>query len=377
MVMSTLVDTVRRARASWRGQLAVLAAGAVLLGLTLFGGGDAADLPLRMLVGSIELLLLVAASIRMALTTEAGYEGDLASVGFDVLGYLPRLVAQVGLIVAFPIVVAWLALQLASAMPVLGLLTVPIAFAVLVFAVGPALLATSAVVHHDRHWLPRSTLRAIRGRQLRVAAIVLCGGVAAACVALPLVLFGLVLNAVGGIIGFAGVGLAAGSMVPWFGCGALAMWRALGGTATLVVDDQDAAAPPALEGGVGVATAFGVAPSAPSALATPGAPAPVTTWLDGPTWDVAVEPGAAWGPWIRIEVPSVLGFRVTWHGGAAPDLAFASEAGAWTSTDPLTASGQVLQAALPAGSTYVQVTSRAHAAQAFTVSLLVPPAIAA
>lgn len=380
MVLATLVDTVRRARASWRGQLGVLAVGAVLLGLTMVGGGDAADLRLRAVVASIEVLLLVAASIRMALNTEAGYDGDLGSVFLDAARYVPRLLTQVGLLAAVPVLVTWLALRAATALPMVGLLTVPLAFAVLVFTIGPALLAISAVVQHDRDWLPRSTLSAMRGRQLRVVAIVLGGGVAASFAALPLVLVGLVINAVGGMLGFAGIGLGAASTVPLFGCGSLATWRALGASVAThrersAHDAPTGIAPPARQAGVDLAAAFGVAPAQPSAPAS--VPESITTWLDGPTWDVAVEPGAVWGTWIRIEAPSVIGFRVTWHDGLAPDVAFASEAGAWTRTTPLTASGEILQASLPAGSTYVQVTSRANVSQAVTLGLLVPPAVAA
>jgi hypothetical protein len=381
MVLSALVDTARRARASWRGQLMVLAAGAVLLGLTLLGGGDAADLQQRMLVGSVEVLLLIAASTRMALHDEAGYDGDATSVGYEVLLVLPRLLTQVGTVLGIPIVVTWLAMQVASATPALGDISVPVAFAVYVFTLGPALLAISAVVQHDRDWLPRSTFRALRGRQLAIAGIVLAGGVAACCVALPLVLLGFVVNAVGGMLGFLGAGLAAAGTLPLLGCGALATWRALGAVVTTrtLDEDEDAATSPAIGSGVDLATAFGAstAPAAPAALAAPAAPEPVTTWMDGPSWDVAIEPGAVWGTWIRIDAPSVLGFRLTWHGGPAPELAFASEAGTWTRTEPLRASGDVLQAALPAGSTYVQVTSRAPTAQAVTVGMLVPPAAAA
>ncbi len=369
MVTTTLVDTLRRARASWRGQLAVLVVGSVLLGLTLLGGGDAADLQLRILVGSTWVLLLVAASIRVALVAEAELEDELPAVGYEVLKMLPRLLTQVGLIVAFPMIVTWLAMQLASAMPVLGLLTFPAAFAVVVFTAGPALLAMCAVVMHDRDWLPRSTLHAVRGRQAAIAGIVLAGGVAAGMAALPLALIGFVLNAVGGMLGFAGIGLVAAGILPWIGCGALATWRAIGASVDAASGGEvpAAASHPASVLDTDVAAAFGLAPT----------PAPVTTWLDGPAWDVAIEPGAAWGTWIRIETPSVLGFRLSWHGGTAPLVAFASEAGAWTHPDPVWASGDVLQAALPAGSTYVQVTSRAAAAQAVTLNLLVPPAVAA
>ena len=369
MVTSTLADALRRARASWRGQLVVLGVGAMLLGLTLLGGGDAADLQLRMLVGSVEVLLLLAASIRMALIAEAGFDGDLPSVGFDVLSMLPRLLTQVGLLVAFPMVVSWLALQLASLMPAVGLLTVPIAFAVVAFTAGPALLAICAVVQQDRDWLPRSTIRAVRGHQVALAGIVLAGGVLACLASVPLALVGLVVNAVGGMLGFAGVGLVAAGALPWLGCGALATWRAIGATIDAPAEQDGAAvdAAPATRVGadVDLAAAFGVTPD------------PVTTWLDGPAWDVAVEPGAAWGTWIRIDAPSVLGFRISWHGGSAPLIAFASEAGVWTQPGPVRASGDVLQAALPAGSTYVQLTSRAAAAQAVTLSLLVPPAVVA
>ncbi|MCW2920422.1 MAG: hypothetical protein JWL76_296 [Thermoleophilia bacterium] len=373
MVTSTLVDTLRRARASWRGQLTVLAAGAVLLGLTLFRGGDAGDLRLRILVGSVELLLLIAVSIRVALATEAGYDDDLQDAAYEVFTDLPRLMTQVGSVAVVPIAATWLALRSASMVPVLGLLTVPLAFAVFVFTIGPVLLATCAVVHHDRGWLPRSALRALRGHHLRVVAIMLGGGVAASFAVLPLALVGLVLNAIGGMFGFAGVGLVAASMIPLLGCGALATWRALGAQVDQGRQHAEGAGMHGdPSGGVDMATAFGVAPAVAA-----GVPAPVTTWLDGPTWDVAVEPGAVWGTWIRIDAPSVLGFRVAWHGGAAPDVAFASEAGVWTQAGAIGRSGDVLQAALPAGSTYVQVTSRASVAQALTLALLVPPAVAA
>ncbi len=360
MVTSTLVDTSHRVCASWRGQLAVLAAGTMLLGLTLAGGGDAAGLQLRILLGSVELLLLIAASARMALNAEAGYDGDPESVALDIVRYLPRLLAQVGLIIAVPAAVLWLALQAASMASVLGLVTVPLAFAVFVFALGPALLAIAAVVQHDRDWIPRSTFVALRGRHLRVVALVLGGGVAAACAILPLALIGFVINAVAGMLGFVGIGLVAVGAVPLLGCGALAAWRALDGSVADVAESE-----PAAREAVDIAAAFGAAP------------APVTTWLDGPSWDVAVEPGAAWGTWIRIEAASVMGFRVTWHVGDAPQVAFASEAGTWTQAGPLIASGDVLQASLPAGSTYVQLTSRASVAQALTIGLLVPPAVAA
>jgi hypothetical protein len=369
MVTSTLVDALQRARASWRGQLALLGIGSLLLGLTLVGGTDAGDLQWRVPIGVVEAILLVAASIRMALVAEAGYDGDVADVAHDTLMAAPRLVAQAGLVALVPVAATWVGLQATSLMTALGLVMVPLAFAVAVLAAGPMLLATCAVVLGDRAWLPRSTWRALHGRHVRVAMVVLAGGVAAAMAAVPFVLVGFVVMALGGWLGILGAGLGAASAIPWLGCGALATWRAIGGTVDLA---HGTSAEEADELSPNVAAAFGAA--TPGSAVAPAAP---TSWMAGPAWDVAVEPGAVWGTWIRIDAPSVLGFRVEWHAGSPPELAFASEAGTWTRPGVLGASGEVLQASLPAGSTYVQVTSTSPTAQALTVALLVPPAVAA
>ncbi len=364
MVTNVLVDAGRRLVASWRGQLVVLALGTGLLGLTMFEAGGAGDVQLRLLVGTFEGILLLAASIRMALIAEHGYDGDLESVAFDVLRMLPRLVTNVGAIAVVPIVVGWLALQLASLVPVVGLVTIPIAFVVAVFCWNPALLAACAVVLGERRWLPYAALRAIRGRQVQLVLLAVAGAVIAAMIALPLVVVGFVLVSMGGMIGLLGTGLAAGAIIPYVGCGALATWRTLGATVDVPVAPTHGDADHDVD--VDVAAAF-------QSAATP---APVT-WLEGPAWDVAVEPGAVWGTWIRIEAASVLGVRVSWSGTAAPELAFASEAGVWTKPGELAASGDIVQVAIQAGSTYIQVTSRSTSSQAITVGLLVPPAVAA
>ncbi len=372
MVTTILVDAFRRALASWRGQLVVLAVGTLLLGLTFGVATGAGDLLLRMVVGWVEVVVLLGASVRMAVLAEAGYEFEPENGAFDlaaeVLGDAPRLLAQVGVLTLVPLAACWAALQLISMAAMLGFVLVPLMFVVLLLSGGPALLAVSAVVLGDRDWLPRAAVRAARPRLGLVTRSAIAGGVVASLAAVPLALFGFVAMSVLGMFGFAGTGLVAAGSIPWIGCGALALWRAVGatiGTSEGQGDDHAAAALGARDADAtaAVAAAFGAAPA--------------TSWLPGPTWDVAIDAGAVWGTWIRIEAASVMGFRVSWNGGPAPDLTFASEAGSWTDPGTLGASGSVLQAAMPAGSTYVQLSSQASAAQAVTLELLVPAAAAA
>jgi hypothetical protein len=353
-LMST---SLRLALASWRGQLAVLGCGAVLLGLTLLGASDGGYLPLRAAVAMVTWLLLVAMSLRAALATVEEYlwQDTVAELG-EGLTLLPRLLAQGGFAALPAIISCALTMLVAGPMPLLALLLVPIAFVVVGVTLAPVLLSVAAVVHGDMRWVPATAFGVTRAQPWRLALATIVGLSAAAMAAVPLVLAGIVLGALNDWIGVLASGLAASSLVPWLGCGALAMWRASGSAV-------DAGAAAAEEFDVAqVATAFGsLQPQ----------------WVDGPSWDTALEPGATWGTWIRLEAAANVALRVAWSGIAAPDVQLCTEAGVWWSPGVPARSGAAVPVQLPAGNTYVQLGARDAAAQALTLTLLVAAAQAA
>jgi hypothetical protein len=244
----------------------------------------------------------------------------------------------------------------AGPQPLLALLLVPIAFTVVGITLAPVLLSVAAVVHGDVRWAPTTAFRVTRLQPWRLALAMLVGMTAAAMAAVPLVLAAFVLGALNDWIGVLASGLAATALVPWLGCGALAMWRATGATV-----DAGTPAEPQLDVQQ-VASAFGsLQPQ----------------WVDGPSWDTAIEPGATWGTWIRLEVAASVALRVTWSGMTVPDLQLCTEAGAWWSPGVPARSGDAVAVQLPAGNTYVQLGARDAVAQAVSLTLLVPAAQAA
>lgn len=347
MTMQVLSDALRLARASWTGQLLLLAVGAVLLGVTMHGASSGEHLPLRILVGSAELVVLLGAAARLAIRSSDGRPSSAVALTAELAPLAPRLVVQVATCAAPAVVVTWLALWTASLHPLLGLAGIPLALLAVIMVQAPLLLAAAAVVHGDPAWLPRSTWLLLRGRAWHLAGLTMVGIAGTCALALPLVVVGVVLAAVLGPLGLLGSGLALVAAVPWLGCGAVAAWRATGGD-DAVPDTEDAS-------------------TEPTAIA----------WMDGPAWDVAIAAGSNWGTWIRIEAAATVGIRVTWSDGPAPALALASEAGTWTSPGDPVASGSIVPVALPAGSTYIQLGARSATPQQCALALLVPPAATA
>lgn len=355
MATSVLASALRHARDSWQGQLGVLAIGAIMLGTNVATGAAGTDMVPRLVIGFVELLMLLAASIRAA---EARYEDLSVELLIDelvtIVGMLPRLLAQATIAASPAVVLGMLALQLAGMVPMLGLLLIPFVFIAWAIALPMMLLAIAAVVHGDRSWLPRAAIRAVRRQPGVLVLGALVGVVASAVASLPIVLIGLVFTAVAGWPGVFGSGLAAGAFVPWLGCWMLAQYRAAGVVVAhpaVHVTDTDAG------------WSAGVATEPPMFEPVP--------WVEGPAWDVAVEPGSVWGTWVRLEAGAHVAFRLAWTGSVPPQLLLAVEDGTWTAPGAVARPGDVVEVVLPAGNTYVQVGSTDAAAQAITITMLV------
>lgn len=362
MVTSTIVRALALAGNSWRGQLAVLAVGGIVLGVSTQGasGGDR-DLVLQAAVVAIAMLLLAAASVRAASLRHGAVNGELLVDELETIApMLPRLLVHAGLCVAPVIGCVLLAMGAANLHPLLGLVMVPIVFAVLAATGAPTMLAVVAVLHGEQAWLPRGAVAAVRRAPWRLSSTAIAGTVATLVCALPVTLVGLVVSTAGGWIGTFGSGLVFASTVPGWSCCALALWR---DADVDVVASQVESAPVA-----------GQVRPAPSFMA-PGQA--VAAWVEGPTWDVALEPSAAWGTWIRLESEAQAAFRIAWSGEGAPQLALATEDGTWSLPGDPVESGSVVATVVPAGNTYVRVVARGAVAQALSITMLVAHAEAA
>jgi hypothetical protein len=366
MATAVLVDASRRIRASWQGQLVVLAGGALLLGLLLNPVVGVAGLQVQALLAATCLLVLVGTSTSVALRAEHGYDSLPSDVATDAVRLAPRLLLQ-GFVTLLPGIVAWwLAMASSSVHPLLVLLLMPVAFLASVVSMTLGLLACAAITHDDREWLPRQAWKVLQRRPWRLIGSTIVLLVVASIVALPFLLFGMVLVALLGPIGSIGPGLAAAALAPTLGAGSLALWRAAGASLEQPAPAGDVAAleglePPAPNG------ALALAPD-PAAVAALQAAA---HWTPGPTFDVAIDAGATWGTWLGFDAPAQVAFRVTWHGGVAPDLLIAGEDGSWTRPGTFDAHGMTPAVQLPPGHTYVQLASASPAPQAVAVELLV------
>jgi hypothetical protein len=362
MIMTVLSNTLRLARASWRGQLVVMGLATILLGVLTRGATSGAFLQVREVVVCAAAIALVTASARVATQPQLYVSREtLEREARALQELLPRAMAQAGIAALPSIVLVMLSQLLVHLNALFGLLVVPVAFAGEVVLAAPILLAVAAVVHGDRAWVPTAAFAATARAPLSLAGTVLCGSVAAGSACLPLIVVGLVLAAVLGPLSLIGAGLAAASMMPWMGAGALALWTTSGATISVTEDEDDDGAAHGT-----VAAAFG---------ADPAAVAPA--WVDGPSWQVTVQPGVAWGTWLRMAAPSAAAFRVAWSEGPAPSIALGSEAGAWVQPGELAANGAAVVAAMEAGNTYLRVDLRGALPQNVAITMLLPAAAAA
>lgn len=335
MGTALLTTTARLVLASWRGQLALLGAGVLVLGALLHGVTDGGLVAARIVASLLVGVVIAFASATVAAAGRAPLRATLDPA--LVARRVQRLLVQV-MAAAMPAAVAVvLALSGANIHPLVGLLMLPIAFAACAACASLVLLAIAAVADgHDR-WLPISAWRTFRGSPWRLTGVVVAGGVAASVVVLPFVLTGLVVMAIGSLLGPLGTGLAAGAVLPLIGSSAIAVWRASG------VDPV---------------------PAAPSVIA-------------GPSWVVRLEAGGAWGTWVRLDRATDLQVRVEWTGVPGPDLAVADEAGRWRRPPAPAASGDRVVVNVPAGNSYLHLGSTGTDVQNCRVSLLVEVAEAA
>lgn len=358
MAHAALTDALRMLRACWLDQLIVLGIGAIVVGAVQVAGFP--TMMVQLLASTTAMLVLVALSAKVALRSKAGYDTIVSDLPGDALLVAPQMIVQ-GLLALSPIAAAWwIGMAAATLHPLLGLLSLPLALACSMVLLGPLLLVPAAVAAGDRSWIPRSVYSVARRswRQLLVGTPVVI--VLASMAALPLVLVGIVLTSQLGALSFLGTGLSAVSIVPWLGLGSVAAWRALDG-ARVAADLQDA-------GSVDEQplTSF-------DALVATNEP----LWVDGPSWDVAVDAGAVWGTWLRMSTASQVAVRIQWHDGAAPSLSLADQAGTWQRPGDPSSSGEAVRVALPPGDTYLQLQSQSSAAQAMSITLLLPATMAA
>jgi hypothetical protein len=347
-------------RASARGQLLVLACAAVLLALPALGGGSVGgDTGARIAAELVVVLVAVGMSARVALRGERGYETTPSDLPGDVLALLPRLVVQCACTLVPFAVAWWLATAIGGAVDVLGLLLVPLVALASLLAPPLLVLVVAAAASGDPAWTPAAALRVATGRRgvgLALAWLLLLAAIA---LSLPVALGGFVAAAQVPHAGFLAFGVAGAVVVPVLGCGALALWRELGGTEVVVAG--------ALE-----------RPDAASlfeaAVQVPGAD---EAWVDGPAWDVAIDAGTAWGTWLRLSTATRAAVRVTWSGGEGPGLSLSGTDGVWWRPGDPAASGAAVSVDLPAGDTYLQVESRSGVAQAVSVVLVLPAAAVA
>lgn len=362
MAQATITRTFALLRTSVHGQLLVLAGGALLAAAALMAVPAAHVLVASQLLA----LLLVGVSARSAARGIAGYDTTPGDLPGDVLQLAPRLVAQAAGITVPAALTWWLALQLSGIAPAVGLVLVLLLVPASLLLPAPLLLSIAAVGCGDRSWLPAAAVTLARRRPgaLVLHGLVLAGLVVAALCALPVVLVAFAVGAQLGPIAPVAFGIAAVAPAPLLGCGSVALWKSLDGD-RLLHERIEAAAVEPNDGG-----------SVPTSQAPP-APETPTAWADGPTWDIAIDAGAAWGTWIRLPAAVRIGLLVSWRGGAAPALSIASPDGSWRQPgDPSHPSTPVV-VDMPPGDSYVQLTSRATSAQAVSVTLLLPATAAA
>jgi hypothetical protein len=327
---------LRRAHDSWRGQLVVLGGGAVLLGPLLHW--LAADLAwwragVALVVGLAIVLLATRCATGRAVTGEW------------ILAASPRAGTQVVIAAAPALLVGICALPLAGLHPVLALTVVPLAFAVVAWVFAPVLVSIAVVAEGDRSWLPARAVRAIHPRWGRATLFALAGAAVISLFALPLVVMGVVLAAVGGWLSLLGSGLAAAAPIPWIACGAVALARALEADQASSLDPSD------------------VAVSDPA-------------WVDGPSWDVVLEPGVPWGTWIRVPARTDLQFRMHAGAGPPPLLDVGREDGTWLSV-PIGSDGAAQPVSLATGHAYLQLRGQGAVAERVALAMFVRTAMAA
>jgi hypothetical protein len=78
-----------------------------------------------------------------------------------------------------------------------------------------------------------------------------------------------------------------------------------------------------------------------------------------------------------MSTASQVAIRIQWGTGDAPQLSLADQGGTWRRPGDPSAPGDAVQLALPAGDTYLQLQSNASAAQALSITLLLPATMAA
>lgn len=335
MVTAVLSRTLRHARDSWRGQICVLLAGGVVFALLDqiagygIGSGVASALAITLMLG--------------AAVQAVGLELDAALA--------PRLIVQAFAATAPALLAGWVLLEVAGAVPVVGLLLVAMLFPLLLASAVVSMLAICAVAGGDRGWVPLVAWRTFAAQPMRLLGTFIVGMVALGMTAVPIVLVGFVLNAVAGFIGTFFAALAAAAIVPLVGCFALAMW--------------EHADPPTLD----IVPATPEPAGALEAFATP--------WVDGPSWTVTLEPGTVWGTWVRLEAAANIAIRVAWSGMVPPRLAVGGEDGTWLDPGQPVTNGEAIPAMLPAGNSYLQIGCIDAAPQAVTMTMLVRVATAA
>lgn len=347
MPLAVLNAATRLLVASWRGQLAVLGCSTVLLAVLLLQATTAGDLWLRSGVGAVALCALAAASMRVALVHERAGTSSVQEETVAVLALLPRIVVQCGVLVVPFLLVQAVMLRVADHVAIFGIVLVALLLAIGVVLVVPVALALAAIVHGDRSWLPERALAALRVAPLGLTCSVLVGGTAAALASLLLIVPALVIAAIAGPASALGGGLAAASIVPWIGCGALALWRAAG----VEVEPLD------------------LGESSP-ASAGPASRIDHHACAELAAWNVAVEPGAVWGTWVQLPMALEVGVLLDWSPGAVPELLLAGPDGAWVRPPQPTTTGDVVAISMPAGATWLQVGVRGPGAQSVAIRLL-------
>jgi hypothetical protein len=351
MAVATLQRTLALLRTSVRGQLLVLGTSALAAGALLAGASGA----YLSLMAVLLVLCSIGLSARSATRGTAGYDTTPSDLLGDLMHVVPRLVVQCSQILVLPVAAWWLALQLASMAPLAGLVVMCLLVPASILVPAPLLLAVAAVASGDRSLFPAIAVRLAtrRPRAVGVHVVVLSGMVIASIAALPVALIALLQATQLGIFAPVAYGLAAVMGTPLLGCGCIAVWNVLGADA--LVHDR-------IEAG--------------SERAGFEASHDTSAWDEGAAWDIAIDAGAAWGTWVRMPAASAVALRVTWHGGPPPVLAVAV-GDVWSQPCEIPDSGAPLAFDLPAGDSYLQLTSRAEVPQAVSATLLVPGQAAA
>lgn len=345
MTAAAMTRSLERARRSWRGQLAVVGLGALLLAPVLHGISDGGQTLARSIVVFIELLALLVGSVRIA---GGAHSGSFARESAVLARLLPRALAQAIVVIAPLVTLVALAMRLSGLAPLLVLVVVPIALASAAVTSTLLLLVAGASGAGDELWLPRRSLRAMRDAPLQVLLAGVVGGVAACAASLPLVVVALVLGALAGPAGAVGAGLAFSAVVACLGCVAYALWSVAGCAVDHPADPHLVDGVPGSRGGLG--------------------------WAEAGSWQVALEPGVASGGWVQLEFPSLVVLQLRWTGATPPELSLVQPDGATIAVQAATAGGDQFTASLPAGPTWVQLRSRAAHPQVSSITMHVAAA---